>query len=56
MPKTREQMSDVEKIEDLRRDVVRLFDAVNEANRRLRSAEERLNQVEEIASGGAKTT
>jgi polyhydroxyalkanoate synthesis regulator phasin len=50
MPKTWEQMTQAEKIEDLRRDVVTLFDAYNDMNRRLMAGGlvvgQRLEQVQ----------
>ena len=54
MPKTWDQMSDPERIQDLRRDVVRLFDAINDLNHRLGSLGANLGRVETIAREAAK--
>lgn len=50
MAKTWEQMTQAEKIEDLRRDVVRLFDAYNDLSRRLTAGSAHIGQLSTIAS------
>ena len=54
MAKTWEQMTQAEKIEDLRRDVVRLFDAYNDLSRRLTAGSAHLGQVATVASEAAR--
>jgi hypothetical protein len=57
MPKTWEKMTQAEKIEDLRHDVVRLFDAYNDLDRRLMAGGQvvgqHLGQLETSAKEGA---
>jgi hypothetical protein len=55
MSKTWDEMSQSEKIEDLRRDVVRLFDAYNDLSRRLAAAGTHLGRIETIATEAAKS-
>jgi hypothetical protein len=54
MAKTWEQMTQAEKIEDLRRDMIRLFDAYNDPSRRLAAGSAHLGQVATIASKAAR--
>jgi hypothetical protein len=53
MPKTWEQMTDAEKFDDLRRDVVHLLDVFNDLNRRLGFVAANLGLVETIAKKAA---
>lgn len=54
MPKTWEQLTDQEKIEDLRRDMMRIFEAVRDLNHRLAFVGQNLGRVEMIALEAAK--
>ena len=46
MPKTWEEMDDGEKIEDLRRDVIRIFDVLNALVADVRNSHDRTNTLE----------
>ena len=46
MPKTWEELSEPEKIEDLRKDIVRIFDALNTLIIDVRNNHVRLNNIE----------
>jgi phage host-nuclease inhibitor protein Gam len=50
MAKTWDEMTSTEKIENLRRDVVRLFDAYNDLDRHLKAGSAYLGQIATIAS------
>ncbi len=55
MAKTWDQMNEAEKIEDLRRDVVRIFRVLNDFDASLRAVVARLDQVTKIANAASDT-
>jgi hypothetical protein len=53
MPKSWDQMTDVERVDDLRRDVIRIFAALQGLDNRMAFLGQNLGQVERIATRAA---